>query len=80
MRTSFSNLDCQEKAQFDFRELRMESYFEFFSFAAEFVRLAIIAKVARSEWKRELNCKLSSVLKSQAMTTYINDLYNFNAF
>jgi hypothetical protein len=53
---------------------------EFFAFCAEFVKLASLAKVFLSEWKYELNRKLTTALRQVVLVYYLNESRDFEGF
>jgi hypothetical protein len=53
---------------------------EFFAFCAKFVKLASLAKILLSEWKYELNRKLTIALHQAVLVYYLDEFRDFEGF
>jgi hypothetical protein len=53
---------------------------EFFAFCAKFVKLTSLAKVLLSEWKYELNRKLTTAFRQAVLVYYLNESRDFEGF
>jgi hypothetical protein len=80
LRQSYSNPDQQGAARDALTTLWMRTTDEFFAFCAEFVRLASLAKVPLSEWKYELNRKLTTALRQAVLVYYLDESRDFEGF
>lgn len=80
LRTSFSNPDSKGAARDQLAVFQMEPNVEFFEFCAEFVRLASVAGTAQSEWKYELNRRLTEQLRISVLSYYLDQSLNFQGF
>lgn len=80
LRVSYSNPEREGIAKDQFTSLRMTTTDEFFTFCAKFVQLASTAKVPISEWKYELNKRLTKGLRLAALRDYLTPSVNFEQF
>jgi hypothetical protein len=58
----------------------MRTINEFFAFCAKFVKLTSLAKIPLSEWKYELNRKLTTALRQAVLVYYLNEFRDFEGF
>ncbi|KAJ3557676.1 hypothetical protein NPX13_g9880 [Xylaria arbuscula] len=80
LRSSYSNPDAVAEARDELYHLWMKDTEDFYSFCSRWVLLASKAGLARSEWKYELNRKLSPTLRLQVMSAYLDPKISFNDF
>lgn len=80
LRRSLSDPDQTNSAKHELRELQMATNEEFYSFCSTFVQLASTAKVPLSEWKFELNERLTTNLRLHVLQKYVDDAVDFDKF
>lgn len=80
LRSGFSNPDAPGKAKDELAKLIMLPDEEFYSFCATFVQLASTARSPRTEWKYELNRRLTRSLRTSVLTVYLQPEVDFNTF
>lgn len=80
LRSGFSNPDAPGKAKDDLAKLIMLPGEEFYSFCAKFVQLASTAHLPRTEWKYELNRRLTRPLRTSVLGSYLQAEMDFNSF
>lgn len=69
-----------DKAKDEFHSLKMINNQDFREFCTQFVKLAVKAKIARAEWKREFNNRLTNRLRTGLIRDYLDASVSFDEF
>jgi hypothetical protein len=79
-RLFYSNPDEVGEAKNELAALIIKGSDEFYVFCAEFVKLASLAGIPLTEWKYELNRRLTLPLRQLMLTKYLNKAVKFETF
>jgi hypothetical protein len=80
LRLFYSNPDEIGEAKDKLAALTMKDSDEFYVFCANFVKLASLAGTPLTEWKYELNRRLTLPLRQLILTKYLNKAIGFEIF